>query len=445
VLRLALAWLLTRPVQVLAVLGLAVGLTALLVVLAVMNGLIAQDRAGVRGPLSDLLLIPATESEAPSWERYRQALEARPEVAAVAPHLVAYAVLALEGGAPLLARSLSSDINGVQLVGIDPEDEMRATGFREALLAARVAPPADPEQPFSEDPEDPFARPPVLVSDDLAEILGLRRGEILEFGTLPPRLPPPGAPLEPHNGRFRLAGTYATGDYGVDMDRVYLRRDGFGSLRYDLLGEAAGEFNEVLIRLAPGVDYVQGKAAVLAALREAGLPEPGGPGGGALETWEERRALFLTAIDNERRVTTLVLFFIVVVAAFGLFATVGALVREKVRDLGILAAVGYTPWRRGGLLLLVGALGSAAGTLLGYVLARLLVARHEAVEAFLEDRLGIVIFPHDLYVVQGLPALWVPEQARFLALLAFLTGVLFTALPALRAALLSPVEALRYE
>ena len=66
----------------------AIGLLALLVVLAVMNGLIEEDRASVRGPLSDLLLIPGAGEEEASWERYQAVLQEVPEVAAAAPHLV---------------------------------------------------------------------------------------------------------------------------------------------------------------------------------------------------------------------------------------------------------------------------------------------------------------------------------------------------------------------
>ncbi|MFQ5750022.1 MAG: ABC transporter permease, partial [Planctomycetota bacterium] len=180
-------------------------------------------------------------------------------------------------------------------------------------------------------------------------------------------------------------------------------------------------------------------------LKQAGLPLPGGGQGGSLQTWQERRQVFLSAIENERRVTGLVLFFIVIVAGFGLFATLSALVREKIRDLGILAALGYTPLRRAALLFFVGSLASGLGALLGYGSAWWIVARREWVEAFLRERLGIVIFNPDIYVVQGLPALWISQQALTLTLAAFGVGLLFTLIPALRAASFSPTRALRYE
>jgi len=449
--RLALAYLFRRPVQALAVLGVAIGLAALLVVLAVMNGLIQRDREGVRGPLSDLLLLPAVTGTPPEYETYRKALEARPEISATAPHLVAYAVLGLSYGSGLLSQTRSSDVNGVQLVGIDPQAEARASGFLSSLEHARLHPPPDLRHPFRLPAEETgagdalFSRPPILVSDSLAGSLGLRPGERIQFGALPPTLPPEGQPLEPHNAVFQVAATYATQDYSLDMNRIYLPRTGRNGLRYNLLGSAVGDFSEILIKLRPGIPLEAGRKAVRQGLKRAGLPLPGGEQGGSLQTWQERRQLFLSAIENERRVTGLVLFFIVIVAGFGLFATLSALVREKIRDLGILAALGYTPLRRAALLFFVGSLASGLGALIGYGSAWWIVARREWVEAFLRERLGIVIFNPDIYVVQGLPALWISRQALTFTLAAFGIGLLFTLVPALRAASFSPTRALRYE
>lgn len=444
--RLALAYLLRRPVQALAVMGVAVGMGLLLVVLSVMNGLIEVDRASVRGPLSDLLLLPAVTEAPPAWSDYRDALAGLPEVAAAAPHLVAYAVLGYRDSARLMQKTTSSDINGVQLVGVDPELERRVGGFGRALDAAAQMPVADPARPFagaSDDPEEAlFARPGVLVSDQIAgsQGLGVRAGQRLRFVALPPRLPPAGAPLEPLNGSFDVIGSYASTDYKLGLDRFYLDRR---ALRSELLGSTGPDFSEILLDLPDGVTPAAAKAAIRSALARAGLPEPGGPHGGSLQTWEERMASYLVAIDNERWLTGLIMFFIVVVAAFGLFATLSALVREKVRDLGVLAALGFSPLRRGALLLFTGATGSALGTALGYAGARWLAQGQR-----LQDLLATVdieVFGADLYVVAGLPTAWLPEQARMFALGSLAVGVLFTLVPAIRAASLSPLEALRYE
>lgn len=451
--RLALAYLIRRPVQILAVLGVAIGLLALLVVLAVMNGLIEDDRESVRGPLSDLLLIPAADEQPARWRAYDAALSGVDEVAAVAPHLIAYALLSHEDGTWRLQITSNADSNAVQLVGIDPALEKLVTphrgGFADALALADLLPVPDPDQPFAYPGEDRRAPGGALISDRLRLGLGPpERGQPLEVVALPHRLPDAASDEElvPVNATFHLAGTYAGSDYEMSLDRIYVPRTGpFKGLHGTLVGRNVADVSEILIRLRDGVTVEQGRAAVLNALAAAGLPAPLPEQGGALETWEERRALFLSAIENERRVTTLVMFFIVVVAAFGIFATLSALVREKVRDLGVLAALGFSPIRRGGLLLVVGALGSAVGAALGYAGAWWLVRNHVAVEVFLKERLGFELFRSDLYVIDGIPVHWDPGTAKLLTLAAFLVGVLFTLGPAIRAARLSPVEALRYE
>jgi lipoprotein-releasing system permease protein len=446
--RLALAYLFKRPVQLLAVLGVAVGLIALLSVLAVMNGLIDMNRASIRGPLSDLLLIPAVSEQLPRWQDYSAALAEVDEIEAFAPHLVAYAMFSQKGSEVMLSSTRRQQSSGIQVVGIDPEAEARVNDFAANLAAALVHPAADPADPFHV-PNTLFAPPGVVVSDDFMKLLTVSYREphmpVMKLGALPAVLPPAGEELLPHNTEVQVAATYAGRDFRAALDRVYMRRTGRDSLHYDLLGSKAADFTEVLIRLREGVGYEQGRRAVIAALAAAGLPPLGGDGGGSLETWEERSVSLLSAIENERRIVTLVLFFIVVVAAFGLFTTISALVREKIRDLGVLAAVGFSPQRRGLLLFTTGAVASALGCILGYFGASWLVANRVMVEDWTYEHFDVRVFDPKLYVVDSLPAQWDTGMALWLTFATFAVGLLFTAIPALRAALLSPVKALRYE
>ena len=440
--RLALSYLFKRPVQLLAVLGVAVGLMALLSVLAVMNGLIDMNRASIRGPLSDLLLIPAVTAELPRWQDYESALTEVPEIAAFAPHLVAYAMFSQR------YSQASTQYSGIQIIGIDPELESQVNDFALNLADASKYPAADLKNPFHVE-EDIFAPPGVIVSDEFLRLLNTpldgKRMPVLQLGALPAVLPAAGQELQPHNTEVQVAATYAARDFRTALDRVYMRRTGRDSLHYDLLGSKAADFTEILIQLQPGVSFDQGKAAVLAALAAADLPSVGGSRGGSLETWEERSVSLLSAIENERRITTLILFFIVVVAAFGLFTTISALVREKIRDLGVLAAIGFSPARRGMLLFSTGAIASGLGCVLGYFGAKGLVANRKAVEDWVFENFHLRVFDPNLYVVDSLPAQWDSDSALQLTAATFAIGLLFTAIPAIRAALFSPVKALRYE
>ena len=455
-LRLALAYLFRRPVQLLAVFGVAVGLLALLVVTSVMNGLIQHDRDAVRGPLADLMFVPAVEESPARWSNYGPLFESLPEIEAAAPHLVAYAVLGMQGAEMRMSSTGSTDLNGVQIVGIDSSAEARVSAWGTSLTSAKQSPVMDTANPFALAPEIDFPRPGVLVSDQLSQILPVGRKSIplangdtgflpLQVGALPTLLPDAGQEFRPHNAELYVAGTYHGSDYQMSLDRIYMPRTGRDGLHYNLLGQGAPDFTEALLKLAPGISADAAKAAILSALISAGLPQPGGPAGGALETWQERRALYLGAIENERRITGLVMSFIVLVAAFGLFTTLSSLVREKIRDLGVLAALGFSPLHRAGLLLATGAVASTMGVILGYWGAHALIANRQGVERFLEDEFGLSLFDASIYVIQGIPARWDSAETFSLALGALALGLLFTLAPAIRAARLSPVEALRYE
>lgn len=445
--RLALTYLFRRPVQLLAVLGVAIGLLALLSVLAVMNGLIDMNRDAIRGPLGDLMLIPAVTEELPRWQQYEAALRTAEGVEALSPHLVAYAMFSFPGYVVDLSNTRQSDHSGIQVIGIDPLAEAQVNDFHQELDLAKNLPVMDKDDPFA-NTGAVFARPGILVSDAFSTYLpsdpdgGPTR---MELGALPAVLPPMGEELIPHNAVVEVVGTYGGGDFRTALDRVYMQRTGRNGLHYNLLGNKAADFTEVLIRIEDDFPLEQAKASILAALDEAGIPLPGAELGGSLETWEERSALVLHAIENERRVVTLVMFFIVVVAAFGLFATLSTLVREKVRDLGVLAAVGFSPLRRGCLMLLTGGVATAIGCSLGFWGAYELVQRRAVLEDWAFARFGYRVFQPDLYVVDGLPATWDSQQALFLTFCTFGVGLVFTAAPALRAAFLSPVKALRYE
>ncbi|PCJ54910.1 MAG: hypothetical protein COA70_04260 [Planctomycetota bacterium] len=446
-LRLALTYLFRRPVQLLAVLGVAIGLLALLSVLAVMNGLIGMNRDAIRGPLGDLMLIPAVTAELPQWKNYESALQQVAEIEAIAPHLVAYAMFSFPGYVVDLSNARQSDHNGIQVIGIDPKAEKLVNNFQLELEQAQAIPVLDDDFPF-QTKASLRARPGVLVSDAFSGFLPSGRdgeGTRMELGALPAILPPFGEDLIPHNTVVEVSGTYGGGDFRSAMDRVYMQRTGRNGLHYNLLGSSAADFTEVLIRIKPGIAPSAAKDSILLALAAANLPAPGGDAGGSLETWQERSSLVLSAIENERRVVTLVMFFIVVVAAFGLFATLSTLVREKIRDLGVLAAVGFSPMRRGMLMFITGAVASAMGCALGIFGAFHLVRHRLVVEDWVFQNFGVRVFQPDLYVVDGLPARWDMQEALFLTLCTFLIGLLFTAAPAIRAALLSPVKALRYE
>jgi lipoprotein-releasing system permease protein len=164
-----------------------------------------------------------------------------------------------------------------------------------------------------------------------------------------------------------------------------------------------------------------------------------------VQTWEKKQGPLLAAIAIEKRILNFLLFLIIAVAGFGILAIFSMIVIEKTRDIGILKALGAS---NVGVLkiflgygLLLGVVGAVFGTGLGVTLT----AYINEIEKWIGQLTGHEIFAKDVYYFEQIPTLIQPTSVLMINVGAVLIAVVFSILPALRAALLHPVRALRYE
>jgi lipoprotein-releasing system permease protein len=162
-------------------------------------------------------------------------------------------------------------------------------------------------------------------------------------------------------------------------------------------------------------------------------------------TWEDKQGPLLAAISVEKGILNVLLFLIIAVAGFGILAIFSMIVVEKTRDIGILKALGAS---NGGVLkiflgygLLLGVVGAVLGTALGLTITTY-INEIESVIAWLT---GQEIFPRGVYYFDKIPTDIQPRHVLLVNLGSVAIAVLFSVLPALRAALLHPVRALRFE
>ena len=187
-------------------------------------------------------------------------------------------------------------------------------------------------------------------------------------------------------------------------------------------------------------DYDKDKAFVTAELRKL-FPYPDI----RVATWEEHQGPLLAAIDVERGILNLLLFMIVGVAGFSILAIFTMIVSEKYRDIGILKSLGAS--NRGvmsifvGYGLLLGTVGCAMGTGLGLAITQNI----NQIETFLTRVSGRALFPRDVYYFKEIPTNVDPLSVLLVNVGAVAIAVLFSLLPAWRAARLHPVRALRFE
>jgi lipoprotein-releasing system permease protein len=486
-----LSWryLVSRPTNLIGIVGILVGVGALILILSIMTGFLEESRRTVRGALADLIVTPrqgergarGVVSDDP--QALLRELRSEPRVAAAAPQLLWGGIITQRGDMGknyerlLASSSMShSGLLAIQLAGIDvhgygrvawpltslvarsfhgglprPEiqDELDATAFLRSLLGEEpgatwtVAAP-NPLFPFVPPRRPGLGRPRagVLIGEQLFTDLLMRVGQVVEIGTAV--FDRAADQWKMSNREFVIAGTFRTRENETDQGRIYLDRRELA----DFLGQTRG-YTQVLVRL---VDYERDAASVSADLR-ATLAEKGLIAGGAayaegrleLKTWEEFRGNLLGAIENERVLMGIMLSLVLVVAGFTIFAILSMMVTEKRRDIGILAALGATPTGIQQLFLMIAFWDALLGGLLGAVLGTWGALEIDSIELWLSRTFGFQIFDRSVYLFDHIPSVVQPLWVATIVFGAFVCALVFAALPAWRAARLDPLEALRYE
>lgn len=450
---LSLRYLRSRRTNWIGIAGIFVAVTALILILSIMSGFLAESRSHLRGNLSDVLIQPMPDRRTGSYlvdspEPILEVVRDEPGVEAACVQLQWMGMLTPPRKAHVLGDPMYADLALVRLIGIDVEDEFATTGFHEALVNEPLSPLADRVV----DVDDPFAPPPgyrpssrpvpgVLVGEQLALQWGLERGEEVEISTTALDRDT-GEIAEPSNGRYVVSGVFRSGENETDMGRVYFDRRTLS----DLLGNTE-DFTTILVKLE---DYPRDGKRISRELEEklfqAGLiQDPVLTRGGEVRTWEDFKRTWLAAVENEKALMGVMLSLVMIVAGFTVFALLSMMVTEKRRDIGIISALGGTSRGVLVLFLLIGLWQAALGALLGTVAGVLGARNIDAIERWLSDTLGVQIFDRSVYYFDHIPAVVHPVGVGLIVLGAFTCTLAFAAIPAWKASRMHPIDALRYE
>jgi ABC-type lipoprotein release transport system permease subunit len=442
---LALRYLVARPISWISMIGIWITVTSMIVTLSIMSGFLVALEGSIRGATADLVVTPLGQrgtgaaSSAPVFEATAAALGDVPEVAAICPHLLRPVLLrvGVAPGQPPELEEIDEDNFG-ELVGLDPARERDVTAFDRWVAATGDLAPADPARPFHLDAAQrrpgEETLPIVLVGLAMYEKLALARGMRVRLATLPDgRAEAGGEGFEPLVLDAIVGGAVKSGHYPNDLRSVYLELDVARAF-----AASSADATEICVRLAAGSDLDAGASAVAAALEQAGIRAE-------VSTWRQHYANDLGAVENQRNVLALLLFFFVLVACFNVFATITMLVTDKTRDVGVIAAMGAPP---GGILaifvgcgLAMALLSSLAGALTGTLFALRINDVHEAIWTLT----GVRIFKPDVYVFDRIPIDIDPWLLPVVVGATALVALVCALLPALRASRLDPVRALRFE
>jgi lipoprotein-releasing system permease protein len=437
---LALRYLLTRPINLLGVGGITISVWALVVVVSLFSGFLEVIEKHVHAASSDLIVSDLPKWT--SWPRLRQAIADDPEVAGCAPRLLHHGLLARPGRrpppAPLPGRGAlhGGDQPFLFVQAIDPAAEATVTGFAQWLVHPEI--PA--ELRVDGEPLAPLGgEPTVLVGLDRMLREGLRRGDAVVLTTAHLVTDAKGnrKPVKMQID-LRVGGAFRTAHSGFDGNTVFVAD---ATLRSRLYPDRPDHVEEVAVRLRDGAAL--GPAAERIERAVVRAVERDQIAHGLVETWRERNATFLASVEHQRGLMQIVLTVIMVVAAFLMLATLSMMVTEKVSDIGILTAMGGTPLGVTQVFLACGLVITLAGVVTGLVFGVVTGVYLEEVRQVLRWATGIDLFPVEVYNLDRVPCSIEPAWLLQVAAMAFATGAIVSALPALRAARHDPLVSLR--
>jgi lipoprotein-releasing system permease protein len=386
-----------------SMLGIALGVAALIIVLSVMNGFQKEVTDRMLSVISHVEVLDANGGALVDWEATAAKARSNPAVSAAAPFIASQSLL-VHG----------DTLRGALVRGIVPEDEARVTD-----LAARL-------RDTTLSALQPGAWQ-IVLGVELARQLGVRAGDRVTLVAPSGQVTPAG--VLPRLKQFVVAGTFEAGHYEFDSALAWIHLQDAQRL-YRLEGPGGVQLKLTDLYRARAV--AQDLSAVL------------GPGV-TVRDWTRTNRNWFDAVQIEKRLMAIILTLIVAVAAFNLVSTLVMTVTDKQADIAILRTLGASPRSVMGVFVVQGAAAGVLGTLAGALLGVIVAFHIDVIVPAIERALGIAFLPGNIYLISRMPS--DPHWADIvpITIVALILAFVATLYPSWRAARVNPAEALRYE
>lgn len=390
-------------ISLVSMLGIAVGITALITVMSVMNGFQKEVRASVLGVASHIQ-INAFEGGLKDWVALRQKARERPDVIGAAPFV---------NGQGLL--TFGSNVRGIGVRGIDPSEENAVSDLGKNMRIGQITSLRPGEYGM-------------VLGMELARALHVQVGDRIQLLTPQGNITPAG--VVPRIRSFTVVGMFGSGHYEYDLNLALIHiRDA-----------------QVLFRLDDAVSGIRLKVSDLdhapAIARDLAKSLAFD---GYISDWTQQNATYFKAVQLEKRMMFVILALIIAVAAFNLVSTLVMVVTDKQPSIAILRTLGASPATIMQIFVVQGAVIGLIGTLLGVLGGVLLALNISGLLSFVERIFSFQLLPRDIYFIQGLPSDLHGTDVVAVALVALVMAFAATLYPSWRASKVNPAEALRYE
>lgn len=396
--------------------GVALGVMALIVVIAVMTGFGQNLRDKILGTNSHIVVTQLMSDGMEDYESVLERVKAVPEVRDAAPFILKQVMLIFG------QRS-----SGVVVRGVDPEREANISDLQQNLTEGKLiyldrAPPRLPGL------ENEVERKGIILGKELARSLGVYTGDVMGIMSPSVRMTPLG--IIPKMKMVEVVGIFESKMYEYDANLAFISLSSAQSL-FAMTDRVSG--------IEIKVDDIDA-AGQIAERIQTQLGQPY-----FARDWMQMNRNLFAALKLEKVTMFIILILIILVAAFNIISTLFMVVMDKAKDIAILKSMGAT---RGSIMqifcmqgLIIGVCGTALGCIAGFTI----VPNLNEIVGFIEQIFNIKAFPSDVYYLDELPSQIQYFDSFMIILFSILICFLASLYPAWRASRLDPVDGLRYE
>jgi len=386
-----------------SMLGIALGVAALIIVLSVMNGFQKEVTDRMLSVIPHVEVFDVNGSALPDWRATAAEVRRNPEVLATAPFIASQS---------LLARG--DTLRGAVVRGIVPDEEAHITELAARLRGTTLA----ALQPGAWR---------IVLGVELARQLGVRPGDTVTVLAPSGQVTPAG--VLPRLKQFTVAGTFEAGHYEYDSSLAWIHLDDAAKL-YRVEGPTG-----LQLRLAD-LNRARRVAQELSASLGPNL---------VVRDWTRTNRNWFEAVQIEKRLMAIILTLIVAVAAFNLVSTLVMTVTDKRADIAILRTLGASPRSVMGIFVVQGAASGVLGTAAGVLFGLLVAFNIDVIVPFIERTFHVAFLPGSVYLISRMPSDPRWGDVVPIALVSLALAFLATLYPSWRASRVNPAEALRYE
>jgi lipoprotein-releasing system permease protein len=386
-----------------SMLGIALGVAALIIVLSVMNGFQKEVRNRMLSVIAHVELFDPSGAALPDWRATAAQARKNAQVIGAAPFVAAQA---------LVARG--DEMRGALIRGISPADEATVTDLAAQLKDTTLAKLKSGEWG-------------IVLGGELARQLGVHEGDKVTIVAPGGQVTPAG--VVPRLKQFTVVGTFDAGHYEYDSALAMIHLDDAARL-FRVDGPTGVQLRLKDVDEARNVAYqLQSELGAQMVVRD----------------WTRTNRNWFDAVQIEKRLMFIILTLIVAVAAFNLVSTLVMTVTDKQADIAILRTLGASPRSVMGIFVVQGAAAGVIGTLAGMLLGLLVAFNIDVIVPFIERVLHTTFLPSSVYLISRMPS--DPQQGDIvpIVVISLLLSFVATLYPSWRASRVNPAEALRYE